>query len=186
MLLQNKLHINNFIRIYAGARSSVSLGSFLPMVGSSSSGIPSPASKGILQFVFPILIDFRWFAIICLVTGFLITELNTFYLKWGLCWAIFWSFWWLMDISGQQCKIFSWRSSRFVMWVPPNHLLNPIRLLFILLWGAVSIYLFGRRKTNSHFIRLPFARHLNCWTTLNVTNWAVKAGWWSPSLSPSC
>ena len=81
-----------FIRIYAGARSSVSLGSFLPMVGSSSSGIPSPASKGILQFVFPILIDFRWFAIICLVTGFLITELNTFYLKWGLCWAIFWSF----------------------------------------------------------------------------------------------
>merc|ERR1719222_1782217 len=50
----------------------------------------------------------RWFAIICLVTGFLITELNTFYLK-------------------------------FVMWVPPNHLLNPIRLLFILLWGAVAL-----------------------------------------------
>jgi len=50
----------------------------------------------------------RWFAIICLVTGFLITELNTFYLK-------------------------------FVMWVPPNHILNPFRLLFILLWGAVAL-----------------------------------------------
>merc|ERR1719370_293899 len=25
------------------------------------------------------------------------------------------------------------------MWVPPNHLLNPFRLLFILLWGAVAL-----------------------------------------------
>lgn len=51
-----------------------------------------------------------------------------------------------MDISGQQCKISSWRSSRFVMWVPPNHLLNPIRLLFILLWGAVSIFFLEEGK----------------------------------------
>ena len=51
-----------------------------------------------------------------------------------------------MDISGQQCKISSWRSSRFVMWVPPNHLLNPIRLLFILLWGAVSIFFWKKEN----------------------------------------
>jgi len=50
----------------------------------------------------------RWVAILCIVFGFLITELNTFYLK-------------------------------FVLWVPPNHILNPIRLLFILLWGAVAL-----------------------------------------------
>jgi len=50
----------------------------------------------------------RWVAILCIVAGFLITELNTFYLK-------------------------------YVLWVPPNHILNPIRLLFILLWGAVGL-----------------------------------------------
>ena len=82
--------------------------------------------------------------------------------------------------------ISSWRSSRFVMWVPPNHLLNPIRLLFILLWGAVSISLLKEKEAKFTFIRLPFVRHLNFWTTLNVTNWVGKAGWWSPSLSPSC
>ena len=49
-------------------------------------------------------------------------------------------------MNGQQCKISSWRSSRFVMWVPPNHLLNPIRLLFILLWGAVSIFFLEEGK----------------------------------------
>ena len=52
---------------------------------------------------------FRWVAILCITILFLITELNTFYLK-------------------------------FVLWVPPNHILNPIRLLFILLWGAVCKY----------------------------------------------
>ena len=82
--------------------------------------------------------------------------------------------------------LYSWRSSRFVMWVPPNHLLNPIRLLFILLWGAVSISLLKEKEAKFTFIRLPFVRHLNFWTTLNVTNWVGKAGWWSPSLSPSC
>jgi len=28
---------------------------------------------------------------------------------------------------------------KFVLWVPPNHILNPFRLLFILLWGAVAL-----------------------------------------------
>ena len=32
------------------------------------------------------------------------------------------------------------------MWVPPNHLLNPIRLLFILLWGAVSIFFWKKEN----------------------------------------
>lgn len=50
----------------------------------------------------------RWVAILLIVAGFLITELNTFYLK-------------------------------YVLWVPPNHILNPIRLLFVLLWGAVGL-----------------------------------------------
>jgi len=64
---------------------------------------------GWIEFTWNPLSSFeRWIAILCIVIGFLITELNTFYLK-------------------------------FVLWVPPNHLLNPIRLLFILLWGAVCL-----------------------------------------------
>jgi len=50
----------------------------------------------------------RWIAILCITGAFLLTELNTFYLK-------------------------------FVLWIPPNHLLNAIRLSFILLWGAVGL-----------------------------------------------
>jgi len=50
----------------------------------------------------------RWIALLCIISAFLITELNTFYLK-------------------------------FVLWIPPEHILNPIRLLFILLWGAVGL-----------------------------------------------
>ena len=62
---------------------------------------------GWIEFTWNPLSSFeRWIAIVCLIIGFLITELNTFYLK-------------------------------FVLWIPPNHLLNPVRLLFILLWGAV-------------------------------------------------
>jgi len=64
---------------------------------------------GWIEFTWNPLSSFeRWIAIVCLIIGFLITELNTFYLK-------------------------------FVLWVPPNHLLNPVRLLFILLWGAVCL-----------------------------------------------
>ena len=77
----------------SGARSSVSSASSPLMGGLSSNGIPSPALKGILHpnsfgisihtlyLIFLIFVFSRWFAIICLVTGFLITELNTFYLK---------------------------------------------------------------------------------------------------------
>jgi phosphatidylserine synthase 2 len=50
----------------------------------------------------------RWVACVCIIAGFLVAELNTFYLK-------------------------------FVMWVPPEHLLNPVRLMFILLWGSVGL-----------------------------------------------
>jgi len=50
----------------------------------------------------------RWFAMVCIISTFLLMELNTFYLK-------------------------------FVLWIPPPHLLNPIRLLFSLLWGAVCL-----------------------------------------------
>jgi len=50
----------------------------------------------------------RWIAILCIIGTFLITELNTFYLK-------------------------------FVLWIPPEHILNPLRLLFVLLWGAVCL-----------------------------------------------
>jgi len=50
----------------------------------------------------------RWIAIIFIIGGFLITELNTFYLK-------------------------------FVLWIPPEHVLNPLRLLFVLLWGSVCL-----------------------------------------------
>lgn len=64
---------------------------------------------GWIEFTWNPLSSFeRWIAIVCLIIGFLITELNTFYLK-------------------------------FALWVPPNHLLNPVRLLFILLWGAVCL-----------------------------------------------
>jgi len=28
---------------------------------------------------------------------------------------------------------------KFVLWVPPEHYLNPLRLFFILLWGAVGL-----------------------------------------------
>ena len=62
---------------------------------------------GWIEFTWNPLSSFeRWVAILCITILFLITELNTFYLK-------------------------------FVLWVPPNHILNPIRLLFILLWGAM-------------------------------------------------
>ena len=62
---------------------------------------------GWIEFTWNPLSSFeRWVAIVCIIILFLITELNTFYLK-------------------------------FVLWVPPNHILNPIRLLLILLWGAV-------------------------------------------------
>jgi len=64
---------------------------------------------GWIEFTWNPLSSFeRWVAILCITILFLITELNTFYLK-------------------------------FVLWVPPNHILNPIRLLFILLWGAVCL-----------------------------------------------
>ena len=65
---------------------------------------------GWIEFTWNPLSSFeRWVAIVCIIILFLITELNTFYLK-------------------------------FVLWVPPNHILNPIRLLLILLWGAVCKY----------------------------------------------
>ena len=65
---------------------------------------------GWIEFTWNPLSSFeRWVAILCITILFLITELNTFYLK-------------------------------FVLWVPPNHILNPIRLLFVLLWGAVCKY----------------------------------------------
>jgi len=50
----------------------------------------------------------RWIAILCITGAFLVTELNTFYLK-------------------------------FALWVPPEHFINPVRLFFILLWGAVGL-----------------------------------------------
>ena len=28
---------------------------------------------------------------------------------------------------------------KFVLWVPPEHIFNPLRLFFILLWGAVGL-----------------------------------------------
>jgi len=64
---------------------------------------------GWIEFTWNPLSSFeRWVAIVCIIILFLITELNTFYLK-------------------------------FVLWVSPNHILNPIRLFFILLWGAVCL-----------------------------------------------
>eukprot|EP00096_Caligus_rogercresseyi_P010772 TRINITY_DN4020_c0_g1_i1.p1 TRINITY_DN4020_c0_g1~~TRINITY_DN4020_c0_g1_i1.p1 ORF type:complete len:457 (+),score=134.28 TRINITY_DN4020_c0_g1_i1:64-1434(+) len=50
----------------------------------------------------------RWLAVLGIIAMFLVTELNTFYLK-------------------------------FVLWFPPEHWLNFVRLFFILLWGAVCL-----------------------------------------------
>ncbi|KAK2703665.1 phosphatidylserine synthase 2-like [Artemia franciscana] len=50
----------------------------------------------------------RWVATLTIVFVFLLTELNTFYLK-------------------------------FVLWVPPDHWLNLVRLFAMLFWGAVAL-----------------------------------------------
>ncbi|XP_032787452.2 phosphatidylserine synthase 2 [Daphnia magna] len=57
----------------------------------------------------------RWCATLGIMFIFLLTELNTFYLK-------------------------------FVLWVPPDHWLNLVRLFLVLLWGAV-----GLRETFQYF-----------------------------------
>ncbi|RXG51919.1 Phosphatidylserine synthase 2, partial [Armadillidium vulgare] len=99
----------------------------------------------------------RWFTTLAIIAIFLLTELNTFYLK-------------------------------FVLWIPPGHWINLIRLILILPWGAVAIrevfqYLddpncneFGRQswiflsitatelfitfKFGIETMKLPFPRHI--------------------------
>ena len=71
------------------------------------------------------------------------------------------------------------------MWVPPNHILNPFRLLFILLWGAVSTVLYYIVAWISIWSRLLFGKLLNCWTIPSVTSLAGRAGLWSPLSSLS-
>ena len=89
---------------------------------------------GWIEFTWNPLSSFgRWIAIVCIIIGLLITELNTFYLK-------------------------------FVLWVPPNHILNPVRLLFLLLWGAVC-------KNKS--MRLYFLTWLSARFKRNI-----PAPWW--------
>ena len=143
----------------------------------------------VVYFVF--LMTFRWFAIICLVTGFLITELNTFYLKWGLSWSLFLIMvnWHpivhirskkLSDGIGltllQVCNVGPSKS-------PPQPNTPPLHPA---LGRCKFSSLENEKMPIIHITRLPCAKHLNFWTTQNATNWAVKAGWWSLLLSRSC